>query len=109
MGRAAKRVKRAMGESDQRYLMRDQVVMVASLRFAANDHDFRVEIRNLSARGLMAEGDFPVTRGAAVALAMGNSGWVDGIVAWVQDSRFGIAFDQEIAPACAQVPPSAFR
>ena len=45
---------------------------------------------------MMAEGALRVVPGAPVSVSLRNIGWVDGAVAWVQDSRFGIAFRQEV-------------
>ena len=56
------------------------------------DEDYRVKVRNLSAGGMMAEGEAKVMRGALVAVELRNIGWVEGSVAWKQDNRFGIAF-----------------
>ena len=95
-GNFSKRAKRDMGETDQRQIMRDSLFVMAGLRFAGKDKELRVKIRNLSAGGLMAEGDFRVTRGAAVAVDIRNLGWVDGVIAWVQDSRFGIALLERV-------------
>ena len=96
-----------MGDTDQRQIMRDSLFVMAGLRFAGKDEELRVKIRNLSAGGLMAEGDFRVTRGSAVSIEIRNLGWVDGVIAWVQDNRFGIAFDEEIDPMVARGPGAA--
>ena len=87
-----------MSESDQRHITRDSLFVLAALRLAGHDQTYRVKVRNLSAGGLMAEGDLRVARGNQLSLELRNVGWVDGTVAWVQDTRFGIAFDEEIDP-----------
>ena len=87
-----------MGDSEQRHITRDSLFVLAALRVDRRDPVCRVKIRNLSAGGLMAEGDLRVLRGAPVSIEIRNVGWVDGTVAWVQDTRFGIAFDKEIDP-----------
>ena len=93
-----------MGDTDQRQIMRDSLFVMAGLRLTGKDTEYRVKIRNLSAGGLMAEGDFRVTRGVPISIEIRNLGWVDGVVAWVQDNRFGIAFDEEIDPKAARGP-----
>ena len=93
-----------MGDSDQRQIIRDSLFVMAGLRLDGKDKELRVKIRNLSAGGLMAEGDFRVTRGVPVSVEIRNLGWIDGIIAWVQDNRFGIAFDEEIDPKIARGP-----
>jgi hypothetical protein len=56
---------------------------------------------------MMAEGDSKVIRGSRVAVELRNIGWVEGSVAWKQDSRFGIAFVDEIDPAVVRAPAAA--
>jgi hypothetical protein len=87
-----------MSESDQRHITRDSLFVLAALRVAGRDQTYRVKVRNLSAGGLMAEGDLRVVRGTPLSVELRNVGWVEGSVAWVQETRFGIAFDEEIDP-----------
>lgn len=91
-----------MSESDQRHIMRDSLFVLAGLRVDGRDPAYRVKIRNLSAGGLMAEGDLRVVRGTQVSVEIRNVGWVRGAVAWVQENRFGIAFDTQIDPKLAR-------
>jgi hypothetical protein len=82
-----------------RETQRENLIASAALRLAGQAEDCPVMIRNLSATGLMAEGDIAVQPGISVSVAVPNIGWVNGMVAWVQDDRFGVAFQQEINPA----------
>ena len=91
-----------MGDSEQRHMTRDSLFVLAALRVERREPACRVKIRNLSAGGLMAEGDLRVRRGTPVSVEIRKVGWVDGTVAWVQDTRFGIAFDEEIDPRAAR-------
>jgi len=91
-----------MSENDQRHITRDSLFVLAGLRVDGREPASRVKVRNLSAGGLMAEGDVRVVRGTPVSIEIRNVGWVDGSVAWVQDNRFGIAFDVEIDPKAAR-------
>ncbi|HWU01605.1 MAG TPA: PilZ domain-containing protein [Novosphingobium sp.] len=92
-----------MSDTDQRHLTRDSLFVMAALRVAGIDKDFKVKVRNLSPGGLMAEGGPKVVRGMPVSVELRNLGQVDGVVAWVQDTRFGIAFDTPIDPKAARL------
>jgi len=87
-----------MSQVDTRQLSRDSLFLLARLRVEGDPRntEYRVKVRNLSAGGVMAEGDVGVVRGSLVSLELRNIGWVDGAVAWKQDNRFGIAFAREI-------------
>ena len=92
-----------MGDNDHRHISRDSMFVQAHLR-DANGIEHGVRIRNLSAGGVMAEGNFRMQRGDAIAIDIRNVGWVDGNVAWVADSRFGIAFCETIDPRAVRSP-----
>jgi len=96
-----------MSNVDTRQVNRDSLFLLAQLRVDGQDAVYRVKVRNLSAGGMMAEGDAKVMRGALVAVELRNLGWVEGSVAWKQDNRFGIAFVDEIDPLVVREPPSA--
>lgn len=87
-----------MSEDEHRHIARDSLFVLAELRVEGQSEEHRVRVRNLSAGGLMAEGGPKVTRGQAVSLNVRNVGWVEGSIAWVQGTRYGIAFDEEIDP-----------
>lgn len=93
-----------MSGVDTRNIDRDSLFLMAELRLDAQPGTFKVKVRNLSAGGMMAEGGPAVDRGARLAVNLRNIGWVDGVVAWVQDERFGIAFAKEIDPKLARQP-----
>ena len=93
-----------MSAVDTRNLGRDSLFLMAELKVEGSESEHRVKVRNLSAGGMMAEGDIKVARGARVALKLRNIGWVQGTVAWVQDARAGIAFAEEIDPKVARAP-----
>ncbi|MBW8785132.1 MAG: PilZ domain-containing protein [Novosphingobium sp.] len=92
-----------MVEGEHRQITRDSLFVLADLRVIGEPGEHRVKIRNLSPGGLMAEGEVKVQRGARVTIDIRNIGWVDGSVAWVQDSRFGIALTEEIDPKIARL------
>lgn len=93
-----------MSNVDTRQVDRDSLFLLAQLRLDGGEMVHRVKVRNLSAGGMMAEGDVPANRGMRVQVELRNIGWVDGTVAWKQDERFGIAFVDEIDPKAARAP-----
>lgn len=96
-----------MSNVDTRQVNRDSLFLLAQVRVAGQDAVTRVKVRNLSAGGMMAEGDSKVVRGASVSVELRNIGWVEGSVAWKQDNRFGIAFVDEIDPTQVRGPGAA--
>ena len=95
-----------MDESEQRQIARDSLFVMADLRLEDSAQPHRIKVRNLSAGGMMGEGDVRVCRGVPVWINLRNCGWVEGTVAWVQESRFGVAFRAEIDPRQARAPGS---
>ncbi|MEO0589011.1 MAG: PilZ domain-containing protein [Pseudomonadota bacterium] len=81
---------------ETRSVTRDSLFLLASVRVEQGVEDHRVRVRNLSDGGMMAEGDVFVQRGMRLEIELRNVGKVGGSVAWVQDKRFGIAFDREV-------------
>jgi hypothetical protein len=63
-----------------------------------------IRVRNLSASGLMAETAAAPAPGVAVVIDLRNIGAVSGIVAWSDQGRFGITFDEPIDPRLARKP-----
>jgi hypothetical protein len=96
-----------MSENEHRQLTRDSLFVLADLRVDGLEGEHRIRVRNLSSGGLMAEAPLNVQRGQVVWTNVRNIGWVEGSVAWVQDSRFGIAFRGEIDPRVALAPSQA--
>jgi hypothetical protein len=88
-----------MGDIEKRQIARDSLIVLTNLQVDGLDVDHSVKTRNLSVRGMMAEGAVRVRRGTIIRVELGQVGWVDGSVAWVQGNRFGIAFSAEIDPA----------
>lgn len=96
-----------MGGSESRQIARDSLFVLAKLRVDGEEGDHRIKMRNLSSGGLMAEGVIRAVRGMVVWVNLRNIGWVEGTIAWVQDSRFGIAFRNEIDPRLARAQQSS--
>lgn len=95
-----------MSGVDTRHINRDSLFLMADVRLEGDTACHRVKVRNLSAGGMMAEGDVTVLRGARVTVELRNLPAVDGSVAWVQDNRFGVAFASEIDPKAPRTPVS---
>ena len=93
-----------MNDGENRQIARDSLFLMADMRIDGLDGVHRIKVRNLSTGGMMGEGAVRVARGAQVSIAIRNVGWVDGAVAWVQDSRFGVAFREDIDPKIARAP-----
>ncbi|MET0250741.1 MAG: PilZ domain-containing protein [Novosphingobium sp.] len=89
---------------DHRHIPRDSLFLIAALRLPGEPGEHKVKVRNLSAGGMMAEGQVRPVRGALVEVEIRNIGWVAGAVAWVQDDRFGIAFSRDVDPKRARLP-----
>ena len=81
---------------ETRSVSRDSLFLLANIRVEQAGAQHRVRVRNLSDGGMMGEGAMPVARGNRVEVELRNIGIVMGSVAWVQDQRFGVAFDEEV-------------
>jgi len=92
-----------MSDSDNRNISRDSLFILAELRLDGRVEEHRVKVRNLSAGGMMGEGQVKVSRGDRVDINLRNVGWVEGSVAWVQDNRFGVAFADEVDPGAIRM------
>ncbi len=93
-----------MSNVDTRQVGRDSLFLLAQVKVDGRDGVAQVKVRNLSAGGMMAEGELKVIRGARVEVELRNIGWIEGTVAWCQGNRFGIAFVDEIDPKVARAP-----
>lgn len=89
---------------ETRSVSRDSLFLLANVRVEQQSEQHRVRVRNLSDGGMMGEGTIKIKRGNRVDLELRNVGLVKGTVAWVQDQRFGVAFDEEINSQAARAP-----
>ena len=89
---------------ETRSVARDSLFLLADIRIEQGDEAHRVRVRNLSDGGMMGEGNLRVQRGHRVTVELRSVGTVAGTVAWVQDNRFGVAFDEEIDSQKARRP-----
>jgi hypothetical protein len=81
---------------------RNSLLVKAVYRFPTTGEQGEVRVRNISAGGLMAEAPIRAGRGEVVEVQLKNIGWISGKVAWIAESRFGIAFDLPIDPKATQ-------
>jgi hypothetical protein len=93
-----------MGQNERRQEDRASLFQLAEVQLEQDPASYRVKVRNLSSRGLMGEGSVKVVPGTRLIIKLRNIGAVAASVAWVQDQRFGIAFDEEIDPNLPQLP-----
>lgn len=93
-----------MTSVETRSVTRDSLFLLANVTVEQQTVRHRVRVRNLSDGGMMGEGTMKVSRGNRVDVELRNVGAVKGTVAWVQDQRFGIAFDEEIDSQAARAP-----
>ena len=89
---------------ETRSVSRDSLFLLANVRIEQESEQHRVRVRNLSDGGMMGEGTLKVQRGNRVEIELRNIGKIGGNVAWVQDQRFGIAFDEEVDSQLARQP-----
>ncbi len=89
---------------ETRNVSRDSLFLLANVRVEQETEQHRVRVRNLSDGGMMGEGSLRVQRGNRVEVELRNIGKITGDVAWVQDQRFGIAFDEEVDSHLARQP-----
>lgn len=78
---------------DTRDVARSSLFMLTRITLENNSRQYQVKVRNLSPKGMMAEGNVPVARGSRLSINLENGTTVEGTVAWIEGSRFGIAFD----------------
>ena len=83
---------------------RDSLLLKAEMKLTEQNKTIEARVRNLSAGGLMAEGNARVVRGEAVEINLRNVGWVTGKVAWVTENRFGVAFEHPVDPKIVRKP-----
>lgn len=96
-----------MGYVETRQIERDSFLLMAAVRVDRSGTSHRIKVRNLSAGGMMAEGEVQVDRGSPVTVELRNIGQVEGSVAWIEGNRFGVAFVEEVDPKLARAPVAA--
>lgn len=83
---------------------RDSLLLVADIVTEGALSALRYTVRNLSSGGMMAQGQDALPAGARVSVTLRNIGAVQGRVAWAEEGRYGISFDNEIDPQAVRAP-----
>lgn len=91
-----------MAGIETRTLDRESLFVFSEMTIDGADGPDRIKVRNLSARGMMAVSDGPVSLAQEAVVALPNMARVRGTIRWIQGHRFGIAFEQEIEPLLAR-------
>ncbi len=87
-----------MSALDNHDSQRHDRFLMAEVSVTGHDEVHQIQVRNLSAGGMMGEGAVAVDRGSQLHIEMPNLGSIAGTVAWTQGSRFGVAFAEDIDP-----------
>lgn len=85
---------------------RDSLFLLTALCLPDGQEMCKLRVRNLSAKGLMADCPAAVEKGQHVTLDLRGIGRVEGRIVWTKGERAGIAFDRPINPAKARMPVS---
>ena len=85
-----------MAVIDTRHLARESLLMLAELQSGELPGRQPIRVRNFSGSGLMGSGGKAVTRGTRVTVHIRGVEPIAGIIAWVQDDRFGVGFEDEV-------------
>lgn len=83
---------------------RDSMFMKAHVHCARINHGFDVVVRNVSSGGMLVDSKLDLLNGDQVKVTLDNIGAVPGRVVWVQNGRFGVAFDVGIDPQQVRKP-----
>ncbi len=76
-------------------------VQHAQLRLGREPMQHPIKVRNISRNGVMGEGPLTIRSGTRLTISLPEQGDVAGTVVWVQEPRFGVAFDNEVDPTLA--------
>lgn len=85
-----------MTGAQRRSLERESLFQLAEAQIGRDPANHRIKVRNLSPRGLMGEAPIQVSSGTRIVVALPDLGQVSGTIVWVQEPRFGMAFDDEL-------------
>lgn len=77
---------------------REHVLLLAGLTVENSSTEYRIRIRDLSQRGLRADGDVVLQPRQQVEIDFGAAGKVRGVVEWCDGTAFGISLEQDVEP-----------
>lgn len=109
MGRAMNRNSKglrpaALPFASTREARRDSLFLLTAMSTADGQEPCKIRVRNLSAKGLMADCPVTVEKGQQVLLDLRGIGEVTGSVVWTCGERIGIGFTRPVDPAKARMP-----
>jgi len=93
-----------VGGAHNRVSARDSLFLAAMVRREDAAAEGPVRVRNLSAGGMMMDCSLDLARGDRIEITLRGIGIVKGRVAWREDARIGVAFDEQIDPKLARKP-----
>ena len=88
---------------DPRKLARESLSLHAKVK-RGGDAARRVVVRNLSSGGMMLEGITGLSVEDSVTADLPGIGKVEGVIAWTQEDRAGMAFAAPVDPTLAKRP-----
>lgn len=83
---------------------RDSLFLLTAICLPDGQEVCKLRVRNLSAKGLMADCPVALEKGQHITLELRGIGPVEGAIVWTAGDRVGIAFDHPINPAKARIP-----
>lgn len=87
-----------MKSPETRGTAREHVLLLARLTVQPSSTEYRIRVRDLSRRGLRAEGDVVLQPRQQVEIDFGPAGKFRGVVEWCDDAAFGISLEQDVEP-----------
>ena len=92
----------------QRRDERDSILVLARIRPEDGSGEaITARVRNVSSGGLMAQAPEQYRPGLRIVIELDGIGLVNGVVAWSEAGRIGIAFDHPIDKSLARKPQVA--
>ena len=92
-----------MSSVETRAVERDSMFLMTDIVPEVGGPPVTVYVRNLSASGMMIQGDIPAEQGTRIATDLRNIGPIAGTVVWMAGKRAGVAFDEQIDPSRVRV------
>ena len=81
---------------NRRESARHRVLLVREIQTEGMAEPVRIRVRDISARGMMAEASVRMQEGERLILHLADGGQVAGAVLWVRGLSFGIIFESDL-------------
>ncbi|MFM6852971.1 MAG: PilZ domain-containing protein [Sphingopyxis sp.] len=88
---------------------RDSMFLKAAVACERTGATMDVVVRNISAGGMLVDSPMRLLNGDRLMVGLRHIGDVPGRVVWVEDGRFGVAFDVTIDPQQVRKPVTTRR